>query len=293
MSSEHGSFQASDHLHIYYSVWKPTSMPPKAKVLAFHGLGEHIHRYDHVFTKFAESGILVKGMDIRGFGRTAQQNPKSKRGWLSSLEQVFQDMLTLDSLQSIENERSLPTFVFGHSMGGVLALKFAASKKLKLHGVIAQAPAILPFDSDERPLTQFKHRMVEYCCSGIFGKITISQPTDATKITGDKGEQERFLADPLIQRDICLKTVYFLITMPKSLKKQAVAIDIPIYIIHSAADRWAGIEGSRSFFASVTSKDKTLIDLPISLNLQHEIHNEPTQSESISSGYISWILERL
>lgn len=39
-----------------------------------HGFGEHIGRYDEMFTFFAENGILCYGYDQRGFGQTAQKS---------------------------------------------------------------------------------------------------------------------------------------------------------------------------------------------------------------------------
>lgn len=54
----------------------PTDTPVIAKVIAVHGLGEFVDRYDPVFTQFATAGILVKGLDTRGHGHTQLENKK-------------------------------------------------------------------------------------------------------------------------------------------------------------------------------------------------------------------------
>jgi hypothetical protein len=54
-------FIASDGHKIYCKVWIP-DVKPLALVLMFHGLGDHISRYDHVFSKFEKNGIIIKGM---------------------------------------------------------------------------------------------------------------------------------------------------------------------------------------------------------------------------------------
>jgi alpha-beta hydrolase superfamily lysophospholipase len=95
--------------------WKQPPEKPLAVILAFHGLGDHILRYDHMFTRFAECGILVKGMDYRGHGRTLYRNQPSKpktslRGYTESFERVFQDMMLL---YREWDEQALPTFVVG------------------------------------------------------------------------------------------------------------------------------------------------------------------------------------
>ncbi len=74
-------------------------------------------RYDHMFAMFAEAGILVKGMDYRGHGRTVYRNEakfpkKSLRGYTESFERVFQDMMLVYRMTVTEHdEQSIPTFV--------------------------------------------------------------------------------------------------------------------------------------------------------------------------------------
>ncbi|KAJ3151667.1 hypothetical protein HK101_001874, partial [Irineochytrium annulatum] len=123
-------FKANDGTEIFYHVWKPTSSSPKAVVIAVHGLGEHIMRYDHVFKRFAEAGILVKGMDYRGHGRTLKKDPKPTPGF-SNFDKVFEDLLILDSID-LDHAPDLPTFIMGHSLGGLLALTFAHHFSSKL-----------------------------------------------------------------------------------------------------------------------------------------------------------------
>lgn len=38
-----------------------------------HGFGEHISRYDRMFTLFAENGIQCYGYDQRGFGQSGKK----------------------------------------------------------------------------------------------------------------------------------------------------------------------------------------------------------------------------
>lgn len=43
-------------------------------------MGEHIERYEEMARKFASNGILVIGMDIRGFGKTFELQDRDLRG---------------------------------------------------------------------------------------------------------------------------------------------------------------------------------------------------------------------
>ena len=119
-------------------------IPVIATVLAVHGLGEHIQRYDHIFSVFAEHGIMVKGIDYRGHGRTLKKNATTSiPGYHTSFEQIWADLLQLQDMavEGIDTPRNLPTFVMGHSLGGLLALTFAFHNDKKIHnlaGVICQ-----------------------------------------------------------------------------------------------------------------------------------------------------------
>ncbi|KAJ3089421.1 hypothetical protein HK102_006438 [Quaeritorhiza haematococci] len=109
-----GSFFTSDDgVEVYYKVWKPAATPV-ACVLAFHGLGDHINRFDHVFTAFAAAGIVVKGMDYRGHGRTHAKNAEkgSIQGYMGpSIARVWDDMVLLSKMEVDGVPKDLPTFV--------------------------------------------------------------------------------------------------------------------------------------------------------------------------------------
>lgn len=114
-----GFFIGSKGQDTYFRIWTPSSTPI-ARVLAIHGLGEHIKRYDHVFKVFADNGILVRGMDWSGMGATVAKQLESKtsgaiKGY-AEFETVYNDLEILNHFQVEENEKNVPTFCFGHSM---------------------------------------------------------------------------------------------------------------------------------------------------------------------------------
>jgi len=46
----------------------PAHKPPTANLVWAHGYGEHIGRYQKVFSKFAAAGIAVHSFDAAGHG---------------------------------------------------------------------------------------------------------------------------------------------------------------------------------------------------------------------------------
>jgi acylglycerol lipase len=125
-STEEGFFPGTDGLPVYYKKWVPAT--PVARIIAFHGLGEHIKRYDHLFTYFAQQGFLVRGFDIRGHGETIKKRlgdttKRSKEDLLGHalMEDLWEDAMILESWEKSGNEKGLPLFYFGHSLGGLMA----------------------------------------------------------------------------------------------------------------------------------------------------------------------------
>ncbi|TPX30311.1 hypothetical protein SmJEL517_g06101 [Synchytrium microbalum] len=127
-----------DGTKFYVKTWKRTGTPI-AVVYHFHGMGEHINRYEHVFSAFAQAGFEVKGLDFMGHGRTQVVNNSVKGA--TDFETVFaqMDMLVFGT------KHNLPVFLMGHSLGGLLVLAYAQSRGPRipnLRGVICQAPAL-------------------------------------------------------------------------------------------------------------------------------------------------------
>ncbi len=66
-----GLLSTLDNKQLVTYSWK--SKEPVAKLIFHHGLGEHVKRYDAIFTRFAEEGISVTGYDARGHGETLEK----------------------------------------------------------------------------------------------------------------------------------------------------------------------------------------------------------------------------
>lgn len=67
------------------------------------------------------------------------------KGYNKSCDLVYQDLLLLNELELLEGESDLPTFLFGHSLGGMMILDFTVKHAQQLKnfkGVIASAPAL-------------------------------------------------------------------------------------------------------------------------------------------------------
>jgi alpha-beta hydrolase superfamily lysophospholipase len=107
---------------------------PKASVLIAHGMAEHAARYGRFAGELAAGGYAVYVPDHRGHGRTAGD---AHLGWAGT--DGWNGMLRdLDALAALVRERhpQAPLVLFGHSMGSVLAQRFAQLHGDRLAGLI-------------------------------------------------------------------------------------------------------------------------------------------------------------
>lgn len=120
-------------LRLHYSEWQPATMPgtntERATILLVHGYGEHLGRYGRLARRLTTHGFRVGGCDHRGMGRSG-----GTPMYVQDYADYVQDLMVAQArLQQGHEQRQsenatvkhLPVFVFGHSMGGLVALRHA------------------------------------------------------------------------------------------------------------------------------------------------------------------------
>lgn len=103
-----------------------TSTPPtrpKAALIYVHGFVEHVGRYDHLHSYFADHGIAVFAFDQRGFGKTAldleHKSSGSSFGKTSGKDQLIDtEWAILHTKEEMEKRGwdGVKLFLMGHSM---------------------------------------------------------------------------------------------------------------------------------------------------------------------------------
>ncbi len=109
-------------LNVYY---EPASSTPRGVIVINHGLAEHASRYER-FAKFlSANGFHVYAHDHRGHGFTTVPGAS-----LGTFAKVDGWQRVLDDVHDVrqhaqEAHGGLPLIVFGHSMGGLIAMNSA------------------------------------------------------------------------------------------------------------------------------------------------------------------------
>ena len=118
---------------VYGWIYVPAA-PAKGIVQLIHGFGEHSRRYLHMIVKFLDAGYIVAADDHVGHGKTAVENGTWGDWGGKGCHTMMEDEHTLTTLVK-EKYPGLPYFLFGHSMGSMIARDYAAKYGSELAGL--------------------------------------------------------------------------------------------------------------------------------------------------------------
>lgn len=121
-------------INLFYRSWIPVN--PIGLVLLIHGAGEHSGFYTHIGKECVNRKIGFMAPDLRGFGKSGGQ-----RGHVDRFKEYLDDLDDLVTQLQIRYQ-GLPLFLCGHSLGGLIAIRFAQQLESKPAGVILSSPAL-------------------------------------------------------------------------------------------------------------------------------------------------------
>ncbi len=107
-------------------------------VFYIHGFGAYCEHMAYLFKLFADNGYDVFAMDQRGFGNSGGQ-----RGLFESEKVVFSDLylFVLRAIQQYKiNLQRVPLYLYGKSLGGLLAFNMSLRFPNLFRGVVCVAP---------------------------------------------------------------------------------------------------------------------------------------------------------
>ncbi|WP_375491164.1 alpha/beta fold hydrolase [uncultured Jatrophihabitans sp.] len=114
------TFVDSDGVEIFYRHWAPDG-PPRASVVVAHGASEHSGRYSRFAGALTAAGFAVFAPDHRGHGRTSESTGVGLAG-AHGFDGIVADVR---QLVDVAAETATPVLLFGHSMGSIIALRYA------------------------------------------------------------------------------------------------------------------------------------------------------------------------
>jgi alpha-beta hydrolase superfamily lysophospholipase len=233
--------------------------PPAAVVGVVHGYGEYGSRYLRVMDVWAQRGIAGIAIDLRGHGRAG-----GRRGHVERFEEYLDDLRELERLTS---EKKLPTFLFGHSLGGLIAVSSVLARPGPWRALALSAP-LLGVALAVSPLKRFAGRLA----SRFWPTLALPNGVRSEDVTHDRELAALYDKDPLV----------FHIATPRWFTEteaaqgrafaRAPSLTLPLHVVMGSADPVSKVESARAFFDAAGARDKTWDLRP---GLLHEVLNEP------------------
>lgn len=275
MQADSFSWTTPDGLKIYAIDW-PCEQP-RAVVGLIHGLGEHVHRYEHLVEFLHQHQIAVIGYDRRGHGQS-----EGKKGHTTSYR-AFLDEIAQLAVEAEERYPKLPFFMYGHSMGGNLLLNYVLRRHPTIQGAIVSAPHIrLAFEPSAVMVGLGK------MMRGLFPGFTQPNGLAVEQLSRDQAVVEAYKADPLVHDRLTAITGMSMLDTGTYLDQYRGSFSVPLLLMHGREDGITSAAATQEFAERVTGD----VEVRIWDGLYHEIHNEPEQ-ELVFDKVAEWLNSRL
>jgi alpha-beta hydrolase superfamily lysophospholipase len=212
--------RAADGTSLLRRSWESES--PRAAILITHGLGEHSGRYEHLGTRLSESGYAVRAIDHRGFGRSGGHRAFVERFdvYLDDLEPEVADL----------RSGGLPVVLYGHSLGGLIALAYTLGDRTRPDLLVLSAPAV----AADIPASK---RLAARVLGRVLPRLMIPNGLTGDQLSRDPAVGEAYFADPLVitKSTTRLGAEGFRV-MDETAERVAAGIPVPTLVVHGGAD---------------------------------------------------------
>jgi acylglycerol lipase len=271
-----GTFIGKGGTEIFFHHW----CLDKAKgiLVIAHGVGEHSGRYGNIISELQKKNISVYALDLRGHGRSG-----GKRGHADSFMDYVSDLKLFINIIQEENENP-PILLLGHSMGGIIACKYALTYPDDIRGLVLSSPALIP--SVDVPA--WKKRIGVYF-SKYLPKISMATGLDPKQLSHDPDVVDAYENDHLVHGLVSARWFTEFVTTWKECLNRAHELTLPLLVFHGKQDAIVDYRGSEKIYNNSSSPDKKLF---LYEGLYHETMNE-LDNKKILQSIAQWIARTL
>lgn len=216
-----------------------------------HGLAEHAARYGRFAEAMAARGFHLYAQDHRGHGQTKAPNaPPGMFAARDGAAKVIADVGAVHDLIAAEHP-GLPVILFGHSMGGLIALNFLLRHPERVAGAAiwnANFSAGLLGRLAQAILAWERFRLGSDVPSRLLPKLTFQawakqvpdRRTQFDWLSRDTAEVDKYVADPLCGRDasvsMWIDTFRFIFFGADDRNFEAVPRSLPVNLVGGEKD---------------------------------------------------------
>ncbi|CAN5216819.1 alpha/beta hydrolase [soil metagenome] len=254
-----GAMTAADGTELFVAdhPCQQSDAKPARGVVLMHGLGEHSGRYLHVIRFFNQCGWSVRRYDHRGHGRSG-----GPAGDIPDGEALLRDAKIV--IDDYTRQLGTPPILFGHSMGGLFAARYAIASMSPLRGLILSSPALALRMS---ALQKWMLKVI----GGLAPGLAVSNGLRTRYLSHDQAVVDAYEMDPLVHPRISARLMNSMLDAIGFSQSQAGTLAIPTLMVVAGDDHLVDPQGSREFFARLAAGTGELHMYP---GFYHEVFNE-------------------
>jgi alpha-beta hydrolase superfamily lysophospholipase len=219
----------------------------------------------------ASAGFAVYALDLRGHGKSG-----GERLYAATMDAYIDDVRATVRLAKTRHPQ--PTFMLGHSAGGVIACAYAVADQRELAGLICESFAL------EVPASRVTLSVLKGLAH-VAPHLAVFKLRDED-FSRDPAFVEKMKSDPLIPRaGYPAQTIAELARTDERLHTELAKITIPVLVVHGTDDHVTKPSGSKRFGEIAGSKDKTVT---IYQGHFHDLLND-IGKERVLTDMIDWL----
>lgn len=137
-----GYFKSFDDAEIFYEYFLVEN--PKASVVFVHGYTEFTKKYYELSYYFMNMGYNIFLYDQRGHGLSHRDVEDYQVIHVNSYNDYAKDLDQFIEKIVLPSAKAIPVYLYGHSMGGAVALLYLTQTSKKIERAILSAPLVYP-----------------------------------------------------------------------------------------------------------------------------------------------------
>ncbi len=230
---------------------------PRYAILLVHGYGEHLGRYAELAGRLVDDGAVVYGVDHVGHGRS-----DGERVLIPDFEPVVDDVRRLHEHVRAQHPE-LEVVLIGHSMGGMIAARYAQRYGSDLACLVLSAPVLGEWAAVDQLLALEEIPAV---------------PIDPETLSRDPKVGSAYAADPLVWHGAFKRpTLEGLRTMLGVIDAGGV-LRLPALWLHGEEDQLVPYDGTAVGWSRIADAGA---EAGTYAGARHEIFNETNKREVV------------
>jgi len=275
VTTAHGYHTGVGRLRLHYRTWEVAD--PAAALLMVHGLGEHGGRYAELAGWLTGHHISSFAVDVRGHGHS-----EGRRGHVRRFDVLLQDLDRFRREVRGLVDAGVPLFLLGHSMGGLILLRYLEEYEARCQGAVLSSPWL----GTAMPTPRWKITV-----GGLLDRVLPAFPLKTglrpDDLSHDPAVVQAYREDPLVHDRITPRLYFEMSTAMGQATQRSDRLKVPLLFLLAGEDRLVDTAKSRSFASSLEGD----VQVEVVEGAYHEVLGETDRT--VTFGLLKdWILDR-